>query len=119
MYRKQSGSTALHWAVSKDHTNIVHHLLGAGASSHIKNVHGKTAADLAAELGKGKSLSLVLALFFLSHKSAFFYPALLFFISSLISGDLLDSRYLLLFSILAWADRSNAIFTKKKVVKNK
>lgn len=61
----------------------------------------------------------VLALFFLSHKSAFFYPALLFFISSLISGDLLDSRYLLLFSILAWADRSNAIFTKKKVVKNK
>ena len=41
--------TALHWAVKKNHLDVVKFLLEKGASVEIKNNDGKTAANLSTD----------------------------------------------------------------------
>jgi ankyrin repeat protein len=47
----ECGWTALMWAAGEGRTNIVRLVLKKGADPHHKNIHGKTAADVADESG--------------------------------------------------------------------
>ena len=49
--KTEEGVTAMMWAASMGHVDIVKYLHQAGANINIKNMWGDSALDLAAELG--------------------------------------------------------------------
>ena len=58
--REVDGTTALHWAVRGDDTEIAALLLGAGADANAANRYGVTPLSLAARNGSGPMLELLL-----------------------------------------------------------
>lgn len=55
----KNGLTALHWAAMDGHSNVVMSLLREGASSYIKDKHGRTAAQVAASKRHGHIVSIL------------------------------------------------------------
>ena len=57
--KDNQGYTALHWAIIKQHLNIVLLLLEAGANIHSKNLQGQTAKMLAKAIGNKEIIELL------------------------------------------------------------
>jgi len=55
----QMGNTALYYAVARQNPIIAYHLMEKGANSQIKNLQGKSAMDLAYELGDTNVLDVL------------------------------------------------------------